>query len=186
MNHQLSGYQLFAAKAIHFMLSDPHFRENYRKVGYRNIFGDLIRQYPEINTNGDKTWTKIALYKKCHRFTERAAELLEAGNYKSWKDFKYEHITPVKVILEDLMVLGEDPAMDDVVKVLSQSEVIILTKEEALDGSAYQQYSLDAEMVFGAGLRSCGRMEERLEAIGATLASKYSSNSLICAQYIYS
>jgi hypothetical protein len=180
MNNQLSGYQLFAAKTIHFMLSDPHFRENYRKVGYRNIFGDLIRQYPEINIKGEKTWTKIPLYKTYHRFTERAANLLEEGNYKSWKDFKYEHITPVKVILEDLVALGENPSLDAVVNVLSQSEVIILTKEEAeaLDGSAYQQYPLDGEMVFGAGMRSSGRTEERLTAISATLASKFSGNSL--------
>jgi len=62
------------------MLHGSQFRQNYGKVGYRNIFGDLIRQYPEINLHGEKTWTKLELYIKYHRFTERAAKVLEDGN----------------------------------------------------------------------------------------------------------
>ena len=143
---------------------------------------DCIRNYPEIAIDGKGSWQKIERYKKYHRISERAAKLLENGQYKDWRDFHYEHVIPASVTKKRILSLinKEDFQKSDVQEALSDSEVIILTKEEArvLDGSPNKTYLLEGHEVTGAGMKTSGTLEERLESIGASLSKKYINNNL--------
>lgn len=137
----------------------------------------IVRHYPEILDSGKSSWRNIKLYKKHHRITERAAKVLEESN--NWRDVHFEHITPVKVVYDKLIEL-ENPTKEKITEIMSESEVIVLSKEEAvvLDGSINKLYPLDGNMVSGKSLKSKGSREERLSAINAKLSKKYINNSL--------
>lgn len=60
-------------------------------------------------------------------------------------------------------------------------KVILLTKEESnvLNGSVNKEYKLDGKNIRGKGLRTIGSYTERLNAIGASIATKQEKEALI-------
>ncbi|HNY52958.1 MAG: hypothetical protein GT597_00990 [Bacteroidales bacterium] len=169
------------------ILKIDKFRDNINTPAYSYILSQIIRQYAEINNNYQKTWKNIELCRQHHQFTSRAASVLDLDEYqnptdeKIWQVLHYEHIVPIKVIINEL--LGLYPCKlnyKNVVKIMRQNEVVILTKKEAsvLDGSVSQLYCLDGELVPGKGMRSTGNKKKRLEAISAQIDERYLNNSI--------
>ena len=60
-------------------------------------------------------------------------------------------------------------------------KVILLSKEESnvLNGSVNKEYKLDGKNIRGIGLRTIGSYTERLNAIGASIATKQEKEALI-------
>ena len=60
-------------------------------------------------------------------------------------------------------------------------KVILLSKEETmvLNGSVSKEYALDGQKILGRGLRTNGSYKERLNAIGALIATKQEKEALI-------
>ncbi|MGE4195197.1 MAG: hypothetical protein AB7E51_17570 [Pseudodesulfovibrio sp.] len=142
------------------------------------ILGRSIRSYYEFTGNEELTWKKIELYKKHHKFTKRAADLLRSGATE--KQLHYEHMVPVSLLLQQLFALDDKSDINEIRAILDTSEVVILSKEEAtvLDGNKQLKYLLDGNFVNGKGLRTKGTMEERLKAIGAELDPEFKNNKL--------
>ena len=92
----------------------------------------------------------------------------------------YEHIVPVSSTILDLLKLGENPSRDAVSDVLSETEVIILSKEESniLDGNVEKMYPLEESMVHGKGMKSSGTKAERLSSIDIRIDQRYAKNML--------
>lgn len=156
-----------------------------------DYFHLILRHFPEYNSEGRKTWQKLDLYKKHHKFTERAVKVLEEKqNEAGHKDFHYEHIEPVSITknkLEKIFNSG-DFLEKDIEKALSNCEVYILSKNEQriLDGKkgvpviikGNQPVTLDGISVPGAGLQRSGTVKERMDAIGAKIHKDYKNKNL--------
>jgi hypothetical protein len=167
------------------VLGLDNFRDNYNSPGYRYIFGQIIRQYAEINNNYQKTWKHIDLCRVHHKFTVRAANVLnenpDANDDGIWQLLHYEHIVPISLLIQQLVELEPNNLnFENVAEIMNQNEVIILTKEEAhvLDGRMDRQYPLDGGYINGQGMRANGTREQRLNAINATIHNDYINNSI--------
>jgi len=176
-------FQEEVCKIIHFTLGSRIFYDKILTSGYKEIFVQFLRQFSGISSTGKNTWKKIDLYKKHHRISDRAAKIIDGygGDINElWKELHYEHIIPNSVLMRKLINLGFAPDIEMVKNVMSQSEVVILSREEAklLDGSETKEYPLEGKLVFGKGMKSKGEPKERLKIICATFDKRYSSNKL--------
>lgn len=180
----MTTFQKETIDLIFSVMNSGDFRNNINKGGFKDIITRLIRWYPEVTNDGVKTWKKLKYYKTHHRISERAAKKIESHT-ESDKDLvdkilHYEHIVPVSVTLVKLLNLGPNPTKDQIVNVMNECEVVILTKEEAeiLDGSASKTYSLDGKLQAGKSMKQTGSGAERLKVIEAKIDDKYSSNQI--------
>ena len=180
----MNVFQNEVCRLIQFSLSSEIFYKNIDNPGFKEIFVQYLRQYPGISSNGKNTWQKVDLYQKHHKITERASKIIE--NYKGnpqflWKELHYEHIYPISLLKKRLISLGLNPEIKDIQSIMIQSEVIILSKEEAnlLDGSPLNEYPIDGRFEYGKGFRSTGLPNERLKAINAKFDNKYLNNCLL-------
>jgi hypothetical protein len=160
--------------------------KHLEKSGVKDFVKLMIRHYAEITPGYLTTWKKLDAYKRYFQVSERAALVLNNPN-ATIESLHFEHIVPVGVIHKKMIILkksheayGSEITQDEVLGVLSDAEIIILTKEEAtvLDGSLNKRYSLDGESVSGCGLRASGSKHERLNAIGVKLSDQYKHNCL--------
>ena len=184
--NNLNSSQTSICQIVFSILGIEEFRNNIDKPSNSYIFSQIIRQYAEINNSYQKTWKKIELCKQYHQFTIRAASVLagmpNASDIEVWQILHYEHIVPIKVIKQQLLNLfPKNFNMKNVVNIMRQNEVVILTKEEAnvLDGSTEKEYPLEGETVPGKGMKSTGTKEQRLNAIGAQIDNRYLNNTSI-------
>jgi hypothetical protein len=167
---------------IHYILNSEYYRDNFSKPGLKEIFKSAIRQFPENNSENKKTYKKVELYKRHHKISERAAKIIDNydGEGELYKLLHYEHIVPVSSTILDLLKLGENPSREAVSDVLSETEVIILSKEESniLDGNVEKMYPLEESMVHGKGMKSSGTKAERLSSIDIRIDKRYAKNML--------
>jgi hypothetical protein len=179
---KINSHQKTICKIIFATLKVPAFRKNWNREAYRKILDEAIRQYAQVTSDGETTWQDLNLYKKHHKFTERAVKILKKKTNKArWNDFHYEHIIPVSVTKKLLEAIHPKKiTIKKVYETLKDCEVIILAPEEqnVLDGQKKKLYLLDRQEVNGAGLRSKGNKKERLESIGAKLHDYYIRNHL--------
>ena len=163
---------------IHTILN----KTDYLKPGLKDNLDLAIRHFPEITSDEEPTWRKIDLYLSHLRISERGAKIIDAnyGNNDLWKLVHFEHIVPVSVTRKDLQELGKNPTLSDVKKVLIETEVIILSKEEAkvLDGRIDKSYPLEGKLVNGKGLQRRGTKKERLESLNIKIDKRYRKNKL--------
>ena len=126
----------------------------------------IVRHYPEIAPDGKTTYQNVEAYKKYYKFTEKALEALNAyvGD-KAHESVSFEHITPNKVLVDNLLSLGPNPSIDMITTVMEESEVIIMSCEET-------------ETLNQRGLRSSGTKDERLTAIGAVIIDSTKENNI--------
>ncbi|MBC8548757.1 MAG: hypothetical protein H8D23_03815 [Candidatus Brocadiales bacterium] len=136
-----------------------------------------IRHFPDINSEDKKTYQKVELYKRYHRISERAAKIIDKheGEDDVYKLLYYEHIIPVSSTISALLDLGRNPSREAVREVLSETEVIILSKEESkiLDGNVNSMYPLEEEKFHGMGLKSRGSKAERLNSMNIKFDKRY-------------
>ena len=158
----MADYHDFVINSLMVFLKDENFRKNYHKPGFKKIINELVRQYGEINSDGIKTWQKIELYKKHHKFSIRASELLSISDY--WKDFHYEHIYSVSQTIKDLIKI-DVITRESIINILDKCEVVILTKEES-------------KLLDSNGYKSKGTANERLSFIGAVYCNNFIKNKL--------
>lgn len=175
---ELTSYQEFVIKTLLFQLNDPWIKENLENIGVKSSIKQMTRLYPEYTIDNDKAYKNIEKYKQYHRITVRASQAIDNN-----EDVHLEHSYPNEQIFQDLLILSknkEEIKKEDLVQLLSNSEVIILSKEEkqVLDGSPSKQYMLDGKLVFGCGMLKKGTLEERLKAINATFEPRYEQNSI--------
>lgn len=151
----------------------------------------LVRQYPEHPDNKGSTWQDIESYKQYFFWSPRAVRAYRKAHADKISKEKeialsksgilhFEHIVPNNVILEKLLNLKatntETISIEEVKKVLEQSSIIILSKEEAkrLDGNQSKHYEVEGIHMKGCGMRSRGERRERLEALGIDKVSSFS------------
>lgn len=162
---------------IHYILNSEYYRANHSKHGLRDILKSAIRHFPDVNCENQKTYLKVELYKRHHRISERAAKLIDNYNGKGelHKLLHYEHIVPVSSTINALLSLGESPSRESVLEVLSDTEVIILSKEESkvLDGNIDLIYQLEGSETHGKGLKSTGTKAERLKSINVKFDQRF-------------
>jgi len=178
---ELTSYQEFVIKTLLFQLNDTWIKENLENVGVKSSIKQMTRLYSEYTIDNDKAYQNIEKYKQYHRITVRASRAIDNNGTK--KDVHPEHSYPNEQIFQDLLILSknkEEIKKEDLVQLLSNSEMIILSKEEqqVLDGSTSKQYMLDGKLVFGCGMKKKGTLDERLKAINATFEPKYEQNSI--------
>ena len=148
---------------------------------YKSIVNYMVRQYAEVDTECKKFWDDQKKLIQFCQHSERAAKIISPKMSK--EDFKKkihrEHIVPAAQIVKELFAL-KNPSIEEVSKVVAQSEVVLVTKEEAnaLGGSKSKEYPLDGKMVTGKGLSSKGSKEERLQAIGARISADSLGNEI--------
>lgn len=178
---RLTEYQEFVIKTLEFQLNEPWIRMKLKQNGIKDMVKLMTRHYPEYTFEGKKAYQNLERYKKHHRITTRAAKVIDSGG--TAKDVHPEHLLPNEQVFQELLRLcqSEDEiSREDITEILSKSEMIIVSKEEAgvLDGNKDEKYPLDGKLVYGSGLKKCGTPEERLNAIGATFDQRYMKNTL--------
>jgi len=176
-------FQNEVVELLHSILQNDTFRKNHSTPGFKEIVNSILRQFPEITTNGKKTWKKIPLYLKHHKITERASKIINTNDINDkecWKKLHYEHICPISTIITELFELKPNPSKDEIMEIIGKNEIVILSKEESevLDGSKSKLYDLEGEKVYGLGMRSKGDLTSRLKALDAKLDPKYLNNKL--------
>ncbi len=182
MKYKMTPVQEEIFKLIHYILNSEYYRDNYKKKGLREILVSAIRHFPDINSEDKKTYQKVELYKRYHRISERAAKIIDThyGETDLRQLLNYEHIVPVSVTINDLLNLGENPSLEAVSRVLGETEVIILSKEESkiLDGNVNTMYQLEESKEYGKGMKSSGTKAERLNSINIKFDERYPENEL--------
>ena len=162
---------------IHYILNSEYYRDNYSKHGLIDILKSAIRHFPDVNSENKKTYLKVELYKRHHRISERAAKIIDNhdGGGDVHKLLHYEHIIPVSSTILALLSLGKNPSQEAVHQVLSETEVIILSKEESkiLDGNVNTMYQLEDSKEYGKGMKSHGTKAERLNSINIKFDKRY-------------
>jgi hypothetical protein len=151
-------------KLLEQILKSQDYKKYHNKPGLKEILKTIVKHYPEVDSQFRKAWKHIGLYKESHRISKRAAEIID--NDGSWEDLHYEHITPVSYTIKELIEL-EEPTIESIKEIMNQTEVIILSKEEAkiLDGSSSKKYPLEGECVSGLGQKSGHNRENRIKAL---------------------
>lgn len=178
---RLTEYQEFVVRTLVFQLNDSWIRTRLKQNGVKDVVKLMTRLYPEFTFDGKKAYRSVARYKKHHRITTRAAKIIDNGG--SYKEVHTEHIYPNEQVFQELLALckaKENVTREDIINILSKSEMIIISQEEksVLDGKPKDEFSLDGKSVYGAGLKFTGTREERLKAIQATFDPRYEKNSL--------
>jgi hypothetical protein len=167
-------------KLVYHILNSSYYRINYSKHGLKDIFKQAIRQFPESNSEDKKSYKNVALCLRHHRISERATKIIDNHDGKTdlWQLLHYEQIVPVSVTISDLLNLGENPNLEAVRDILGETEVVILSKEEAkiLDGNVDSMYPLDGKSFPGRGLKSKGSKAERLNSVKIITDKRYVGN----------
>ena len=163
MQKPLTPYKEFVISTLEYLLKNKLFRDNYKKVGFSKIIQELVRQYPEINNEGKKTWQKIDLYKKHHKWSIEATCLLNQNPKLSHAELHYEHIVPVSVIIARLMNLNI-PDKKTITEVLQDAEVVIITKEQ--------------RKIIDSGMKAKGTKSEREKFINLKYDEAYILNTI--------
>lgn len=168
---------------LHFLLNEI----KNKKVNWDEDFVRLaVRHYPEFTNDGKHTWRKIDSYLKNHKVSKRAADILN-NNSNNIKDVHYEHIIPVKCTIEKLkklLCLKSDIPKSDIEEIMSECEVMIISKEEKsiLDGSLKKSYNIDNNDCKGLGLKTNCNASERIKKLKKHIEfefnEKYMNNSL--------
>ncbi len=158
----MKSYQEIAFNTIKFLLNECD-REEIEQDGVRHVLNLLVRLYPEIKDR-KITYRNMERCKINFQFSKDANFI--ARKFDKWEGSRlhYEHATPVKVTVDRILeLLEEGSAVDDLVAILNESEVVIITKEQAekLDSSEKKK---------GLGMRQSGSGEERMTAIDAELS----------------
>lgn len=165
-NLSANPFQVFTIRLIHHVLNDELFRSHYNEQGFKKILLFIVRHYPEIAPDGKTTYQNIESYKKYYKFTEKALEALDAYVCdKAHKSVSFEHIIPNKVLMDNLLSLGENPSIDMITSVMEESEVIIMSPEET-------------NTLNQKGLRSSGNKDERINVSGAVIAESTKGNNI--------
>lgn len=194
MENRMTDYQKVACEQLKQLLDNEIARKNYNKNGIKDIFVVLIRHYAEITEDYKKAYQNPDLYKKHHRISKRASDIINGESGKKGgltkkeinKQLHPEHIVPVSEIIRQLIGLGPNPSIEAIKRVLDNYEMIIITKEEAhiLDGSKDKEYPIDngTHKVAGKGMKSKGSASERLDALNEIpdfeFDPKYEQNNL--------
>ncbi len=158
-------------------------------------FHHLIRWYPQISNNGFDTYKlnyegKIRNWEISNRailaFNETLNHLNEPYRHATFdlalKESTHpEHNVSVNSKKSQLLNLQE-PNLQNVRNCLNEEyKVILLSKEESnvLNGNIKNEYKLDGQSLRGQGMRTRGSYNERLSAIGATIANQQAKDDLI-------
>lgn len=178
--NELNIAQQEICKLLETILNSKDYKDNHNKAGLKEILKTIVKHYPEVDSQFRKAWRNINLYKENHRISERAAKLID--NDEDWKKLHYEHIQPVSYTINQLIQL-QNPTLENIKKIMDETEVIILSKEEAkiLDGSQNAFYPLDENKNKGLGMKYKVSKENRLEAlesIGFKFHKDYIQNKL--------
>lgn len=104
-------------------------REYLYHIDSGNAYDKIIRNYHQFNFRGDKVYRKVERMQKHYRFSESAWR-----KRKNLKLLYFEHLIPVKEVklkLEALIDESNVVSSTNVKKILSITEIVVITREEA-------------------------------------------------------
>lgn len=162
-------FQKLIIKTLYGLLQDPIFQTNCEKASFKKIFDELIRKYPEFNSEGVHVIEYIDRLKTHCKFTVAAVKSIDGKYGKKYSQLKQfihrEHIFPVSECRRQLLRLMEtDFTLEQVERIVEKSEIIIISREE--------------EKIMSRNYKSKGEPDKRLSVVGATIHPDYQNNSL--------
>jgi hypothetical protein len=173
----VTEYQDFVVDILYFIFSNytvERIESDKGRPILKTIRNHFIRSYNEYNSDGAHIWQKIKLYKEHMKWSKRAFnaynEAIKKGNKDIVDELHFEHLTPCSQIYKALIEKANGITKEDIAKILNDSEIVILSKEEArlLDGTSKRKYQLETEMLEGLDLKSEGTPKQRLAKLGIT------------------
>lgn len=127
-----------------------------------NAYDKLIRNYHQFNHNGNQVYRRTKLMQQHYRYSVDAWKCRD-----DMSKLYFEHLYPVKMIKDELRELLE-PNINSkqIKKVLSKTEIVVITKQEA---KALNKLFKDSEPASG---------QNRLQALRIEIEEKTSRNNL--------
>lgn len=92
-----------------------------------NAYDKILRNYHQINSNGEKVYRNATLMQTNYRYTKEAWK-----NKNEISELYFEHLIPIKIIKQDLKnLIGREFTSDDVRSILHKTEIVVVTRNQA-------------------------------------------------------
>jgi hypothetical protein len=127
-----------------------------------NAYDKLIRNYHQFNQSGEKVYRRSKLMQLHYRFSADAWQ-----NRNDLSKLYFEHLYPLKKVKDELRNLTDSKInQKQIKKILSKTEIVVITKPEARELNKYFKDSVPT----GA--------QNRLQALGIEIEEMTNANSL--------
>jgi hypothetical protein len=121
----MSTYHQSIIELISFILSKGN--DFINDIDTCNAYDKILRNYHQVNSNGEKVYRNTSRMKSNYRFTKDAWKERE-----NIKNLYFEHLVPLKEIKSELRKLTEKPfEKNDIMDILNRTEIVVLTRKEA-------------------------------------------------------